>query len=83
MVIEQKMKPTERPVKVSINWYRKRKAGDIDGRFKLILDVLQAKRKYVGSRFGAYVDDAQINELHMYRHEDKKNPRMEIEVEEI
>jgi Holliday junction resolvase RusA-like endonuclease len=31
----------------------------------------------------AYEDDKQIVELHAYRYDDKKNPRIEIEVEQV
>lgn len=86
MIVEDGILPIEGPVKVSINWYRARRSGDVDGRFKLLLDVLQARHKKwmvcgCGGGFGAYLDDAQIDELHMYRYEDKKNPRMEVTVE--
>lgn len=59
---------------VTIVWYRKRRAGDLDNRVKICCDSLQ----------GACFDfDSQIAELHAFRREDKNNPRMEITVEAL
>lgn len=58
-------------VSVSIRVYRPRKSGDLDNRAKCVLDCLQGV---------AYSNDSQIVELHMYRYDDKKNPRVEVEV---
>lgn len=57
------------PIAVVICWYRGRKQGDLDNRNKVALDAMQGV---------IYEDDAQIVEIHSYRHEDKKNPRMEV-----
>ena len=57
------------PIAVVICWYRRRKAGDLDNRNKVALDAMQGV---------IYEDDSQIVEIHAYRHEDKKNPRMEV-----
>lgn len=61
-------------VAVTLHVYRPRKAGDLDNRGKAVLDVLQGV---------AYVSDAQIVELHSYRHDDKLNPRVEVCVREV
>lgn len=63
--------PREMPVAVSAWWYRKRQAGDLDKRGSVLLDALQGVW---------FCDDAQVCELHLYRMEDKFNPRLEVEV---
>lgn len=63
--------PTE--IIVHINWYRARKAGDIDKRGAIMLDALQGI---------AYDNDSQIALYTIERFEDKENPRMEIEISE-
>ena len=59
------------PVAVSITWYRSRRSGDLDNRIKVVLDVLRGL---------AYHDDKQVVELHAWRYEDKKAPRVEVEI---
>jgi Holliday junction resolvase RusA-like endonuclease len=56
-------------VAMQILYYRPRKAGDIDGILKLCFDSLQGI---------LYDNDKQINELHLYRFDDKKYPRLEV-----
>jgi Holliday junction resolvase RusA-like endonuclease len=63
--------PREVEVCVSVWWYRKRQAGDLDKRNCTILDALQGVW---------YVNDAQVAEQHLYRLTDKVNPRLEVEV---
>jgi Holliday junction resolvase RusA-like endonuclease len=63
--------PREQPVAVTMAWYRKRQAGDLDKRCSVVLDAL------IGVW---YCDDAQVSELHLFRYEDKANPRLEVEV---
>lgn len=58
-------------VGVTLNVYRPRKIGDIDNVVKLILDGMQDV---------VFPNDKQIIELHIYRHDDKDNPRVEVEV---
>jgi crossover junction endodeoxyribonuclease RusA len=60
------------PVAVTIHWYRAARMGDLDGRLKVVLDAFQGC---------VYENDRQIVELHAYRHEDPKAPRMELTVE--
>lgn len=64
----------EGAVRVDIHLFRPIMAGDIDNRAKVVLDALQGF---------CYVDDKQVCELHMYRHEDKKEPRVEVVVSEV
>jgi len=69
----QGMHPFTGPVAVYVHVYRARKAGDLDNANKVLLDALCGI---------AYQDDAQIVELHSWRHDDKDNPRVEVEVQE-
>jgi Holliday junction resolvase RusA-like endonuclease len=56
-------------VALSLALYRPQKRGDIDGPLKAILDSMQGH---------LYADDSQITELHVYRSDDKTNPRVEV-----
>ena len=59
------------PVAVKVNVYRSRKSGDLDNRLKVCLDSLKGL---------AFVDDAQVVEIHAYRFDDKNNGRIEVEI---
>ena len=63
--------PREQLVCVTLTWYRKRQAGDLDKRNSVMLDALQGYW---------YDNDSQVAEQHLYRFEDKLNPRLEVEV---
>ena len=63
--------PLTGPVKLTIRVYRPRKIGDWDGTIKPLCDALQGV---------LYLDDAQIVEAHVYRLDDKVNPRVEVEI---
>jgi crossover junction endodeoxyribonuclease RusA len=58
-------------VGVRMTVYRPRKSGDLDNRFKVVLDALNKV---------AWQDDSQVVEIHGYRRDDKKNPRVEVAV---
>ncbi len=64
--------PLEGPIALTAHVYRKRKAGDVDGYLKGMMDSLQGY---------AYLNDSQIVELHIHRHDDKNNPRVEVTIE--
>lgn len=66
--------PLAGPVRLTMRFYRPRKAGDLDNRLKVTLDALNGI---------VFVDDAQVVELHAYRYEDKRNPRVEVEIQEV
>ena len=57
------------PVRIALRWYRVRKTGDLDNRIKQALDALRGV---------AYLDDAQVVEIHASRHDDKACPRLEV-----
>lgn len=61
------------PVAVTVRLYRPQRSGDLDNRLKVLLDSLNGL---------AWRDDSQVVELHAYRHDDKKYPRVEVEIEE-
>lgn len=59
------------PVMVSVTAYRPRRQGDLDNLAKIFIDALRGT---------AYHDDNQVVELHMYRRDDKRNPRIVVTV---
>jgi crossover junction endodeoxyribonuclease RusA len=71
---DMRIKPLEKPLIVTIQAYRPRKTGDIDGILKVSLDAMNKL---------AYEDDKQIVVLHVYRRDDKHNPRLEVEISEV
>jgi len=71
---DMEVDPLQGALRVSIIAYRPRKAGDIDGILKVSLDAMNKL---------AYNDDKQIVELHVFRRDDKHNPRLEIEINEV
>ena len=63
--IAQKLAPFLGPVAVEIRWHRGGKhRGDIDGRWKPLLDGLQSSQKD-NHGFGCWVNDNQITDLHI------------------
>lgn len=77
----------EGPVRVTAHIYYASERADLDE--SVILDVLQARYTAVKDgprqlvRAGVYVNDRQVREKHVYHHIDRRNPRAEIEVEEL
>lgn len=63
--------PIEGDVLFIAHVYRARKAGDLDSYLKGLWDSLQGY---------AYLNDKQIVDLRLTRHDDKNNPRVEIEI---
>lgn len=59
-------------VAVSLWFYRKQRRGDLDNFIKATFDSLNGV---------AFLDDSQVTEIHAWRHDDKANPRVEIQVE--
>lgn len=68
------LRPFTGPVAVYLHVYRARKVGDLDNFAKVTLDALRGV---------AYQDDDQITELHLWRHDDKANPRVEVEIRAV
>lgn len=69
-----RLKPLDGPVRLTAYVFRKIKAGDLMNREKVLSDSLQGV---------AYFDDSQIVEAHFYLGDDKKNPRVEVEIESV
>ena len=61
--------PTTDRMAVSLTFYRPQRSGDIDGRIKITLDILQGH---------AYVNDSQVDELVVHNRVDRNDPRVEI-----
>lgn len=70
----QQAPPLRGPVVVELVLYRPRKAGDIDGPLKVLLDALEGH---------LWANDRQIVEMHVYRKDDKHNPRVEVRAWEV
>ncbi|MDB4876428.1 MAG: rusA [Gemmatimonadetes bacterium] len=60
------------PIRVSIDWYRGRRSGDLDKRLGVVLDALQGV---------LYTNDAQIVELVARRFDDPGNARIVVTAE--
>lgn len=61
-------------LKITLNVYRPRRTGDIDATQKAIFDALNGV---------LWHDDKQIYEMHVYRHDDKFDPRVSVMVEAV
>lgn len=61
-------------VAVTLRVYRPAKRGDLDNTVKILLDSLNGI---------AYNDDSQIVRIVAERYDDKRNPRVEVEVMEV
>ncbi len=68
------LRPFKGEIGVTLNVYRPRRVGDLDGTFKAVLDGLKGF---------AFEDDKQIVEIHAKRFDDKYKPRVEVEISEI
>jgi len=64
--------PLEGDIFITARVYRPQRSGDLSNRQKVLEDALQGY---------AYEDDKQIAGYYFTRHEDKRNPRVEIEIE--
>jgi crossover junction endodeoxyribonuclease RusA len=70
----QGIAPFTGPVAVTIHLYRPQKSGDLDNRVKILLDAMKGV---------AFNDDDQVTELHAWLHDDKANPRAEVEIRQV
>lgn len=61
-------------VVMTVTVYRKENRGDLDNYCKALLDALAGH---------AYVNDKQVYELHLYKALDRKNPRVELTIDEL
>lgn len=67
-------KPLVGPVAFTARVFRKQRRGDLKNFEKVMCDALEGV---------AYVNDSQIVESHFYLDDDKHNPRVEVEVQEV
>lgn len=70
----QRADPLVGELKVTLDFYRPARRGDLDNRIKVTLDALQGI---------AFKNDSQIVEIHARRFEDKVRPRVEIGIHEV
>jgi crossover junction endodeoxyribonuclease RusA len=63
--------PLAGELRISLDFYRPARRGDLDNRIKVCLDALQGI---------AFENDSQIAEIHARRFEDKQSPRVEIRI---
>lgn len=68
----KKLKPFECEVSITLDFYRPRKAGDLDNRLKAVLDALQGT---------AFVNDSQVVKIIARRFDDASYPRVEVVIE--
>lgn len=74
MARHQGIAPFTGKVAMYIELYRPQKSGDLDNRIKILADALKGV---------AYNDDDQIVEIHARLHDDKANPRAEVEIRQV
>ena len=70
-LIARKQKLRTGEIGLHLKWFRKRRAGDLSNRIKVIEDALQGI---------LYRNDSQIVCILAERHDDPKNPRVEVEI---
>ncbi len=68
------LRPLDGFIGVALDVYRPRRSGDLDNRLKVTLDALRGI---------AFHDDSQVVEIRAVRHDDKGNPRVEIEIRSV
>lgn len=61
--------------KLSVRVFHENNRPDLDNGLKILLDCLQACK--------VIKNDRQCTEIHAYKYVDKRNPRVEIEIEEV
>lgn len=67
----QGARPQKGSLAVTVILYRPRRIGDIDGYLKVVFDSMNGI---------AWDDDSQVQELHVYRRDDKERPRVEMAI---
>lgn len=69
-----RLQPFGGDVAMYVHVYRAQRRGDLDNFAKVLGDALNGVM---------YHDDSQVVELHMWRHDDKAQPRVEVEVRKV
>jgi crossover junction endodeoxyribonuclease RusA len=62
------------PVRLTMIWYRQRKAGDTSNRIKVVEDALNNV---------LWLDDKQVCELHVYRVDGQRPGRLEVTIADV
>jgi crossover junction endodeoxyribonuclease RusA len=62
------------PVKLTMTWFRKRKAGDLSNRIKVVEDALNGV---------VWDDDKQVTEIHVYRVDAVQVGRLDVTVADV
>lgn len=71
---EAGLEPFTCRVVVSVDFFRPQRRGDLDNMLKVLIDALRGH---------GYVDDSQIVGIYASRHDDKKNPRAQVVIDEV
>ena len=69
--MRQGARPMEGPLRVSVDFFRPQRSGDLDNFWKVASDSLNGV---------AWRDDSQVVEIHLRRFDDKDRPRLEVEI---
>jgi crossover junction endodeoxyribonuclease RusA len=62
------------PVRLTMTWYRQRKAGDLSNRIKVVEDALNGV---------VWDDDKQVAEIHVYRVDGQRPGRLEVTIADV
>ncbi len=73
--------PFKGRVALTVRLFRPIKRGDIDNPLKALFDSLIGRPDE--EHCGAWVDDSQVCELHLFMGDDKDDPRVELEIGEF
>jgi len=89
ILILNKILPLQGDLSLTMTWYRAKRRGDLDNIFKTIWDglaiqtALVNKKRVPVSKYALFENDSQITVLVARKDYDKKNPRVEIECQQI
>jgi crossover junction endodeoxyribonuclease RusA len=73
-LLTRHLEPFTGLVVVNLTVFRPRKKGDCDNYLKALLDAIKGS---------VYIDDDQVVEIHAYRDDDKRDPRVTLLVREV
>lgn len=74
LVGQRVREPWTGPIRLEVDIFRPRKAGDLSNTLKVLEDALRGV---------VFVDDSQTVEIRLVRHEDAKHPRAQVRVSEL
>lgn len=73
-ILASRCQPFIGEVIATYKFYRPQRSGDLSNRIKVLEDAMEGT---------VFLNDSQIVELHAFKFDDKKNPRVEIEVRPV